>query len=120
MKKFLLPLLFLGLFSSVAHAEPITADLIRNYYIFLLPNGDKETAYFYQDNTVSLVPDIKNEQYVHTCWANWKFDEKKQTMRIKGAAQCRFFNGMYSTSIDNKRLVLTEGTKKLIFNPMKN
>ncbi|MBX7149109.1 hypothetical protein K1X76_08475 [bacterium] len=114
---FFLILIFLSL---SAKAEPLMLETITNHYQIFFEGGDHGTADFQPDGAFIYFPDSTNRDYARTCTASYKFDKKKQTIRIKKDADpCEFFLGTYNVTRKNHNLILYNAEKTLMFRTLK-
>ena len=119
-KKILLTSLFSLTLSFVANAEPIMLETITNHYQIYFEGGDHGTVDFQPDGTFIYFPDSTNRDYARTCGAHFKFDNKKQTIRLKKDEDpCEFFLGTYNVSRKNHNLILYNTEKTLVFRTLK-
>lgn len=100
--------------SSVAFESKVPRELVTNIYQMALPGGDEATIYLANDGSLMFLPSVFNKAYAHLCWADWKFNEKKQIMRIRHATRCSLINGTYSLYRQDNYMYLKDGLKTLI------
>lgn len=92
----------------------VPREALHNHFEVILPRGDRATADLTQSGDFIMMPFTTNREYVHNCWANWKFDEKKQMLKISGAKRCRILNGEYRVLRHQEGFLLKEGLKQLV------
>lgn len=103
---------------TYTEAKRLTDDMMINQFKIGLPDEDEGTLYFLNDHSLILMPTYTNKTHLKTCWANWKLNEKNQTLSIRNADFCRVLNGEYRISKKKSKLYLTDAEKKLILHPL--
>lgn len=101
--------------SSPLLANPLTEDVVTNYYVTYLPRGDRGTVYLDSDHRFNILPAFDNKYYVHICTGSWSFNEKRQILSLKRAKKCRAMKGNYQVHLKKDDLYLVDGTKVRIF-----
>lgn len=97
-----------------AQPQPVTRDMMDNYLLIELGEGDRATIYFNDDNTLLLMPSFTNKKYVHMCWAKWNLNEKSQKFKMHGGRECRIINGDYTIQRIVDKYTLRDGSKRLL------